>query len=224
MPLLRWLKKAGFWFFSGALLLFGRAYFKWDISGLENLPSLGPCVLVANHRSYLDILIIAIALEKKRLFYRSCWVIGKTTYRNPFLRILFITAPLIVVNGTVKKAEAALKAGKIVVIFPEGFYAWRKFCYEHGKEKERPVRQIGTSAAILGLKTGYPIIPVGIRGAYEAMPPYSFFPKQGNLSLQAGEPLFFEAPEPEQVTEAMISEKTNLIGKRIDALCESRGA
>lgn len=218
MPLLHLLKRWGFWIFSNILLLFGRVYFKLEIDGFQNLPVGGPCIFAANHQSYLDILVLAMAFKKKGLLYQTHWVIGKTTYRNPFLRFLFLTAPLIVVNGTVKKAETALKAGQCIVIFPEGFYAWRKFLYDHGKEKIEPVRHVGTSAAILGLKTGCPIIPIGLYGTFEAMPPYSFFPKRGNLSLRIGSPVRFEVPEPEAVTDILISEKANFILGQIDSL------
>ena len=219
MSLTHSLKKWTFQLISNVLLLFGRAYLKWEISGCQNLPDQGPCILVANHRSYLDILTIAMALEKKGLLYKTHWVIGKSTYRNPFLQFFFWVVPLIVVNGTVKKAEIALKDGQCIVIFPEGFYAWYKFLYDRGKEKKEPKRQIGVSAAILGLKTGCPIIPMGLQGTYEAMPPYSFFPKRGDLSIRIGMPFRFEVLEPEAVTDGVISEKADFIMGQIDALC-----
>jgi len=218
MPLLRLLKRWGFWVFSNSLLLFCKAYFRLKIDGLQNLPDQGPCIFVANHQSYLDILVLAMAFEKRGLLYRIHWVIGKSTYQNPLLRLLFLTASLIVVNGTVKKAETALKAGQCIVIFPEGFYAWYKFLYDHGKEKTEPVRHIGTSAAILGLKTGCPIIPMGLHGTFEAMPPFSFFPKRGDLSLRIGMPFHFVVPEPEAVTDTLISEESNFIMDQIGAL------
>jgi 1-acyl-sn-glycerol-3-phosphate acyltransferase len=218
MPLLQSLKNWGFQLIARVLLLIGQAYFRLESRDLQNLPAEGPGILVANHQSYLDIFVIAAALQKKDLLCQTHWVIGKSTYRNPFLWFLFLVAPLIVVNGTVKKAEIALKAKRFIVIFPEGFYAWFKFLYAHGKAKEEPVRRIGTSAAILGLKTGCPIVPLGIHGTYEAMPPYSFFPKRGNLFIRAGSPFRFEPPEPEAVTDTMISEKADFIIRQIDAL------
>jgi len=218
MSLMRLLKKWTFQLVSNVLLLFSRAYFKSEVNGLQNLPAGGPCILVSNHQSYLDILTIAMALEKKGLLYHTHWVIGKSTYRNPFLRFFFLVVPLIVVNGTVKKAEIALQNRQCIVIFPEGFYAWYKFLYDCGKEKKEPERRIGTSAAILGLKTGCSIIPMSLQGTYDAMPPYSFFPKRGDLSLRIGKPFRFEALEPEAVTDAIISEKANFIIRQIDAL------
>ena len=203
---------------AGGLVLFGKNYFKTDISGLENLPSQGPGIIVANHQSYLDILIISMALERKNLLFRTYWIIGKSTFQNPFLHWLFSWAPLIVVNGTVRRAESALKAGNFVTIFPEGIYTWDKVDYDRGLLKIEPKRKIGSSAAILGLKTGLPIIPIGIQGTRECMPPYAVLPKKGNLSLVIGKPFQFEVPEPEDVTDEMISEKSNLVIRQIDAL------
>ncbi|OQA56391.1 MAG: 2-acyl-glycerophospho-ethanolamine acyltransferase [Candidatus Omnitrophica bacterium ADurb.Bin277] len=212
------IKRLVFRFFSRLLILFGKLWFRLTVQGYENLPVCGPCILTANHQSYLDILAIAMLLDRKELLHRTSWVIGKSTSRNPFLRPLFLVSPLIVVNGTVRKAEAELKKNRMLVIFPEGFYAWRKYLFERGKEAAEPRRQIGTSAAILGLKTGCEIVPIGIRGTYEAMPPYSFFAKPGNLCLRIGKPFRFEVPEPEEIMDGMISEKTNRVIAEIDAL------
>jgi hypothetical protein len=50
------------------------------------------------------------------------------------------------------------------------------------------------------------------------MPPYSFFPRRGNLALRIGASFCFEMPEPEAITEEMIAEKANFIMGQIDAL------
>lgn len=205
-------------FWAKVLISFARIYFKIRITGLEHFPSEGPAIVVANHQSYLDVLLVAAALEEKNLLYQNYWVIGKPTYQNPFLHWLFAKAPVIVVNGTVKKAETVLKGKGTVTIFPEGFYTWRKFRYDHGKEKENPPRRIGNSAAILAIKTGCPIIPVKIQGTLEAMPPYSFFARPGKLSLVIAPPFRFDVPEPEEVTEEMIAEKAGFIMQQVDAL------
>ncbi|MDD5670137.1 MAG: lysophospholipid acyltransferase family protein [Candidatus Omnitrophica bacterium] len=199
------------------LLFVMRTYEKVSVRGMENLPAEGPAIFVANHQSYLDIPTIGVALNEAGLIFKTYWVIGKDTIRNPYLRSFLTVAPVIVVNGTVKKASWALMNKYFIVVFPEGFYTWRMHKARRNGTPPPP-RVIGHSAAILALKTGCPLIPIGIRGTEEAMPPYSFFAKPAKLSITIGEPFRFEPPEPEQVTEELIAEKSNFIIQRIDAL------
>lgn len=201
----------------GLFFPFLRTYYKFQFEGLENLPQKGPAILVANHQSYLDVPTIGVALDKMKLIYQTYWVIGKPTSKISGLRWFFAFSPLIIVNGTVKNAEAALKQGYIVVVFPEGYYTWHK--YKRLKEGNLPPkREIGKCAAILGLKTGAPIIPMGIRGTEEHMPPYSYAAKPGKLGLNVGKPFQFEKISGEEAPEWLVKEKSEIIISRIDEL------
>ncbi len=192
-------------------------YYRFEFEGLENLPSKGPAILVANHQSYLDVPTIGIALKKRKLIHQTHWVIGKPTSKISALQWLFAFSPLIVVNGTVRNAEAALKQGAIVVIFPEGYYTWHK--YKRIKEGNAPPkREPGKSAAILALKTGVPVIPLGLRGTEEHMPPYNFLPKPGKLGLKVGVPFQLEQVAGAGAPDALVKEKSEMILSRIDEL------
>jgi len=193
-------------------------FYRMKFEGLERLPQDGPAILVANHQSYLDIPLIGMALVRRKIIYRNYWVIGKATSQISAFRGLFAAAPLIVVNGTVKRADWALGQGYMITLFPEGYYTWHKYkLMRAGKPPDLP-RKIGNSAAILGLKTGCPIVPLGIRGTEQCMPPYSYVPRPGTLELRVGEPFRFDPPRPEDMTDSLIAEKAQFIIRRVDEL------
>lgn len=212
------LKALSFRIFFRMLQFVVERYCGMEVRGVENLPPSGPAILVANHQSYLDIPLIGAMLYRNNLINQTCWITGKQAHKNPHLQWFYDFWHIIVVNGTVAKATAALKAGKILIIFPEGYYAWHKHKLLRVGKLGLLKKKIGSSAAILGLKTGCSIIPVGILGTEESLPPYAIFPKRVKLSLNIGKPFSFIPPEPEEVTDAMIVEKTTFVMAKIDEL------
>ncbi|MBI4372467.1 MAG: 1-acyl-sn-glycerol-3-phosphate acyltransferase [Candidatus Omnitrophica bacterium] len=206
-----------FKFLSGTIHILLRCLYKIEIHGLNHVPERGPAILVANHQSYLDVPLVGYVLIQRKSLHGSYWVIGKTTYASPYLHWFYACCPVVVINGTVKKSEWALHQGYFVTIFPEGFHAWNRYKAKR-KGIQEPELKIGTSAAILALKTGFPVIPMGLRGTEKALPPFAWIPKRGKLEVRVGEPFHFHKPEPEEVTDEMIAEKTKLIMQHIDAL------
>lgn len=93
--------------------------------GLNNIPEEGPAVLVCNHVSYVDALIIAGCIRRPVRF-----VMYYKIYNLPVLNFIFRTAGAISIAGQKEnpelmeaafdKIEAALKQGDLVCIFPEG--------------------------------------------------------------------------------------------------------
>ena len=93
--------------------------------GLDNVPEEGPCVLVCNHVSYVDAVVIAACVRRPVRF-----VMDDQIFRIPLLSFIFRAMRAIPiapakVNATLKEraigeAQAALAAGEVVGIFPEG--------------------------------------------------------------------------------------------------------
>ena len=93
--------------------------------GLDNIPEQGPAVLVCNHVSYVDALIIAGCIRRPVRF-----VMHYKIYNLPILNFVFRTASVIPIAGRhenpelMEKAfidiERALHDGDLVCIFPEG--------------------------------------------------------------------------------------------------------
>ena len=128
---------------------------------VENAPQIdGPCVLCPNHTSYLDPLILGTAYRRRIRFLMSAVV-----YRSPRTNWFFRfnrAVPLSQRSGNreaLRVARDTLKAGSVLGIFPEG-----------GISRDgRPL--LGQAGAVsLVLAERVPVVPVGILGAFDALP------------------------------------------------------
>jgi 1-acyl-sn-glycerol-3-phosphate acyltransferase len=149
--------KACFYYFSKFFLLpILKILFFEKVLGKENVPKNGNFIIVSNHNSSLDHFLIGIAFQEK---LRQIHFLGKRKGLNGILRI-----PLDWLAETLsfdpkktkreiilKKIEAILKMGKILVIYPEG---------DTNRKKE--LLRGKTGVAEIFLKTKIPLLPVGI--------------------------------------------------------------
>ena len=162
-----------------------------DVRGLSNLPTDGGVLLAANHRSYLDPLVLAYAtatagrparfLAKKEV--TDAPVVGPVTRALGAIRVdrgSGSRAPLV-------EAARALRAGELVVVFPQG-------TIPRGHDFFDPELRGRHGAARLAIEAGVPIVPVGIWGSDRAWPRSARFPYVLNLAdppavtVRIGEP------------------------------------
>jgi 1-acyl-sn-glycerol-3-phosphate acyltransferase len=102
-----------------------KALYRLRVADIENIPDDGPAIVVCNHVSYMDALILGGAIPRPVRF-----VMHRRIYRIPVMHWLFRTAKAIPITSAREDAaqmarafaeiEAALDAGEIVGIFPEG--------------------------------------------------------------------------------------------------------
>ena len=151
-------------------------WFRVEARGLENVPSTGGALIVANHSGTvpLDAVGVALPLLDQHPAHRHLRMLGADlVFRLP------VVAPLARKAGHTlacnADAERLLSNGEIVGVWPEGFKGIGKPFSERYK-LQRFGRGGFVSAA---LKTGVPIIPVSIVGAEE------IYPMVGNLKTLA---------------------------------------
>lgn len=145
-----------------------------SISGGMNLPD-GPCIIAANHSSFLDGPLLALAYA--RLKYKPLHMVA---YEEPFNNWLMgwvlrsgRCIPFRRGNNhsqydMLKTALGWLATGEAVGIFPEGHINQAEYL-------NRP-RQ---GAAMLALESGLPIIPAAIIGSSETLPLGKSIPRAG---------------------------------------------
>jgi len=158
-----------------------------DLKGWENLPKRN-FILVSNHQSYLDIIIDAYLCVPRKFHFIGQIDGWKGIMKWP-IRVLYFLSGVIPLDrqsdesreDAVKEAIKVLKRGDILVLYPEGRRS------ETGEIQEG---KFGT--AKIFLKTGVPILPAGIRGAYELLPPHGKLKIKRIAEINIGKPLFFQ--------------------------------
>lgn len=163
------------------------------MTGNAHIPRRGGVLLCPNHISDLDPTIVQNG--SPRIAARSLWFMAKRelfTMKLPIIgelgpKILFLQTFPVDPNEpdreALKRAEELLKAGKPLVIFPEGF------CSVNGE-----MNPIQAGAVMLALRTDVPIVPVGIWGTQYAMPYGSLIlrPTLKRVAIHFGAPLRFD--------------------------------
>ena len=151
-------------------IVFLNLYFRLKGEGAENIPQ-SPFIIAPNHQSYIDGLFVVSFLRYKILkdtyFYTKIkhvkrWWIRAIADRNNVI-VMDINRDL---KTSLQKLAEVLKSGKNVIIFPEG--------------TRTRTGQIGTfkkTFAILSRELNVPVVPVSIKGAFEAMPRGSKIPR-----------------------------------------------
>lgn len=181
-----------------------------DVHGLENVPAEGPFLLIANHQSYLDPILIQTVLR------RPIYTMAKSTQFSDRLTGGFLRR---VNSFPVRRFETDPQAVRIVLrrlgeghgvgIYIEGERSW--------DGRIQPPR-LGVLRLIL--KAGVPVVPVGISGTYDVWPRWDRAIKRGTVQIRFGQPMQFpqvdRKPEREQrldeVREAVMGAVAELAG------------
>ena len=186
------------------------AVYRVRSEGLENIPDEGACVIVCNHVSYVDAVVIAACIRRPVRF-----IMDHRIFRFPVLSFIFRamhTIPIATAREdsamkarALTEAAAALAAGDIVGIFPEG-----RLTHTGELNPFRPgVREIVTATPV-------PVVPMALRGLWGSMfsrarrnanlrRPRAIFP---DIALVAAPPL----PADEATTEALFGKVLALRG------------
>jgi 1-acyl-sn-glycerol-3-phosphate acyltransferase len=146
-----------------------RASWKWDVQGLDNVPATGGAILCPNHTSVLDSFFVPAVLPRKITY------VGKAEYMDDWkTKHLFPALGMIPIDReggnaaerALATAQRILEKGELFGIYPEGT-----------RSRDGRLYRGHTGPARLALRAGVPIIPIGISGAREVMPPEAKFPK-----------------------------------------------
>jgi len=175
------------WFCKIFLAPLVKILFIKEIKGQEFIPRRN-FILVSNHTSYLDIIFDAY-LSVPRKFHFIGQIEGFKIPLRWLIAALYFLSGVISLNRkeensreeVVKKAIEVLKKRDVLIIYPEG---------RRSVTGEIEEGKFGT--AKIFLKTGVPILPVGIRGAFELLPPHGKLKIKRIVKINVGKPLFFE--------------------------------
>jgi len=186
---------AGRTFLVGYLGLFHR----FAAEGVEHLPRTGGALIVANHQSFLDIPIVAVATPRHVAF-----VARASLESSRFLKWLMRESGVVLIHpNTPDRAAlegmiAHLEQGDCVAVFPEGT-----------RTHDGSLGVFRAGAAVAARRAGVPILPAGIRGAFEAWPRARKLPRRARITVRFGDPI---PPGTEDAIERARSEIAAMIG------------
>jgi 1-acyl-sn-glycerol-3-phosphate acyltransferase len=164
------------------------ALLRYRAYGRENIPSHGGVLIVSNHQSYIDPLLIGVGLRRQihgmarqSLFYKNLpfrWLIESL---NAF--------PLKEGgrdSGAIREAIRRLTSGKIVLVFPEGTRTW-----------DGSIGELHSGIGLIAQRSGSPVVPAVIHGAYEAWPRTRKLFRLRPIKVAFGPPLYWDGTERE---------------------------
>ena len=160
-----------------------RTYWRATYEGLEHVPRSGAYVLAPVHRSFIDFGLVA-KVDTRRIRYMgkdSLWKVGW------FGRFITALGAFPVRRGSadreaLRRCMDIIRSGEPLVLFPEGT-----------RRSGRVVQDLYEGAAYVAIRTGVPIVPVGIGGSERALPKGKRLPRPVKVHLIVGSPL---APPP----------------------------
>ncbi|MHB8598399.1 MAG: lysophospholipid acyltransferase family protein [Ktedonobacteraceae bacterium] len=156
---------------------------RYSVRGGEHVPQTGPLLIVVNHLSWFDPMLLGVILRRRVWFFMKAEMFGwpvigwlsRTTGQIPVHRGVGDRAAL-------EQALAYLREGKAMVIFPEGTV-----------ERQEQMIPAHSGVAMLALRSGATVLPIAHMGTRRVLRTWrSWFPR---VSVQIGTSYVPELPE-----------------------------
>ena len=154
--------------------IFGRAMSRVRLEGaVDEIPADGPLILAANHASNLDAIVIGAWLMP-RLGRRIHWLGKKELFAWPIVGWAAANGGVHPVDRGAADVEAfrlaqrILDEGNVLFVFPEGT-----------RSPDGALQAAQDGVAVLALRTGAPIVPLGIAGSNGVWPKGQKLPASG---------------------------------------------
>lgn len=154
-------------------------YFHGRVFGRQNVPKAGPVLLVCNHQSFFDPLSATCALHRE-----GNYMARDNLFKNPLFGGLIRSVNAFPVKrgagdiGAVKEILRRLKAGKVVLVFPEGT-----------RTRDGSIGELNPNAMGLAKRARATVVPTVIDGAFEAWPRTQLLPSPWPTYVSYGEPI-----------------------------------
>jgi 1-acyl-sn-glycerol-3-phosphate acyltransferase len=188
--------------------LFARVFFSMRVIHPERMVESGPLIIAVNHSSFFDPPLAGIC-STRGVFYLA----RKTLLKWPFLGPLFPAMNVIPVErdgndmSALREVIKKIKEGNGVILFPEGT-----------RSRDGNLQPARAGIGLVIAKTGAPVLPMRISGAYEAFPKGATRLQSSQITVSIGEPLHFSPQEISNPTRETYQILSNRVMDAIAAL------
>ena len=157
--------------------LINRMVFRTTVTPEGRVPAEGPVIIAPVHRSFIDFFVASEVTDRK-LHYMA----KDSLWRNGLLARILPSVGAFPVHResadreALRRAQAVLDAGEVLILFPEG------------ERRTGPViEELHEGVAFLAARTGATVVPVGIGGSASVMPKGTKIPRPRHIHLEVGE-------------------------------------
>ena len=171
------------WYFSQIVLrVFFAVWVRYRAQGAEKIPTVGGGLILSNHQSFIDPLMIGLPLNRP-----VSYLARDTLFKIPFLGGLMRRTYVMPINregtgaGGIRDTVHRLDEGFLVGVFPEGT-----------RSRDGSVGTLKSGFTAMLRRTSVPIFPVGIAGANHVLGRGSFFLKPCRVCVVYGDPITVE--------------------------------
>jgi len=171
--------------------------------GSRNVPKTGGVLLVANHQSYLDPVLVAVHLDRPVSFLAK-----SELFENPYFAWFIRSLHAFPVRqgegdvGAVREMIRRLEEGNVLNVYPEG-----------SRTKTGEIAPLEKGVALVIRKAGVPVVPVAIDGSFAAWPKDSTIFRPHPVRVKYGKPIDFDGKKGQEIIDTLESELRSLMAE-----------
>lgn len=182
-----------------------RALCGFRVDGGDREPASGPLLIVSNHVSDLDPLVVGAALRRRVHFMAKVEL-----FRPPLLRWWISACGGFPVRRgepdrqAFRTARTILEQGGALVMFPEGTRASNLY----------DIRPPEPGAALLAVRTGAAILPVAVIGTDRVLPRGAHRPARGTIRVRVGDVIYVNGAASRNAAGHVARERVESVGRQ----------
>ena len=162
--------------------------FRPKVSGLRNVPNVGPVIIASNHLSFSDSIFMPLVVPRKVTFMAKSEYFTSPGIKGFIKKLTFIALGQVPVDRSGgRRSEAAIKTGlellaadNCIGIYPEGT-----------RSPDGRLYKGRTGLARMAIDSGAPVVPVAMFNTAEIQPTGQIVPKVRRVEMVFGEPMTF---------------------------------
>jgi 1-acyl-sn-glycerol-3-phosphate acyltransferase len=192
-----------------------RAVYRPEVTGVAGVPREGPVILAANHISFADEFFMPLSCRRQVFYFAKAEYFTTPGLRGRMMAAWFRGMGQVPVERADTRAAASvidigvevLGKGRALGIFPEGT-----------RSPDGRLYKFRTGVARLALRSGAPVVPVGLVGTRDVQPPGDRRWHRARVAVHYGQPMHFGDRAAEERSSRVLREITDTVRRAVQEL------